>query len=168
MAPAEGGPTLATEGTEAKSWLSASNVGRGGGRGVPPLLRRCTAVLLHHCPSSLMTPASAFPRTGGHRLPLRCTCPPPATHRTPPRGIWSRTLCSGSHPSTSTPPIRRGAMRLWVRLTTARLRCTSARASALSGPWAAPVHSLRPQSGPWPPRPVHHNKTHIPRPQAHL
>ena len=45
---------------EAKCWLSASNIGRGGGGGEggprggggvsPPLLLRCTAVRIHHCP----------------------------------------------------------------------------------------------------------------------
>ena len=37
-------------GTEGADWLSASNIGRGGGGeggGNPPLLRRCTAVLIH-------------------------------------------------------------------------------------------------------------------------
>ena len=70
---------LCTEGAEAKWWPSASNIGRGGRRGgvqggggtppcvtfrlvvaplrgpghPPPLLRRCTAVLIHHCPPPL-------------------------------------------------------------------------------------------------------------------
>ena len=69
MVPAEGEPKilslnpLAAKGTEAKFWLSASKIGRGGGGGgeggsrggrrgvqgeVPPFLLRCTAVLIHH------------------------------------------------------------------------------------------------------------------------
>ena len=46
---------LGTNGAEAKFWLSASNIGRGGGvgggggqgGGIPPLFLRCMAVLIH-------------------------------------------------------------------------------------------------------------------------
>ena len=44
---------LGTEGAKAKFWLSASNIGREGGGvvGGGGVLLRCTAVLIHHCPS---------------------------------------------------------------------------------------------------------------------
>ena len=55
MVPAEGGlKTLKLKSSwhrrrRSTIWLSASNIGRGGGgRGVPPLLLRCTALLIHH------------------------------------------------------------------------------------------------------------------------
>ena len=52
------GGTLGCPFAEAKCWLSASNIGRGGGGGgggATPVLRRCTAVLIHprgQCPSA--------------------------------------------------------------------------------------------------------------------
>ena len=53
-------------GTEAKLWLSASNIGRGGGggggrRGVTPLLR-CTAVLMHPCHPPTHPHQKTFPQ----------------------------------------------------------------------------------------------------------
>ena len=47
---------LGTKGAEAKFWLPASNIGRGGGGvqgGVPPLVLRCTAVPIHRWASRM-------------------------------------------------------------------------------------------------------------------
>ena len=58
-------------GAEAKSWLSASNIGRGGGGGgAPPPPPACTAILIHDCQPPLGGSAAPRPAAGQGALQI--------------------------------------------------------------------------------------------------